>query len=462
MTLNASGPLSLGGATTGQSINLELGQAATATASINATNFRTLAGVASGQISISNFYGKSNAYGWVTYLGASSSGSTNASGSGFFVDNLSNFYWIYISGSVSSSVGRLSSSGVLSTFAMPFTNQNISMFSSTSTRLSTAGVALRNVGTGAQMLLGSTLNRLYPGTVGFSSFSVQDQAITSSSQIVCAGLRNIGKFGGLPSIAFFNAAGTTATIYSFPNADVQARVLIRTDGTIVLLDKAASMIIRTFTSSFTPNNDYYNLPVTGLGNGTNIGTCISSSNEIFACIKSDTSNRSVVRINSSYVITNRVDFPSSGFGQGFSQIATSGGYVYVMVANYTEARLTCLLASDLSTVFTNVFTFNSSNLLTYKLSAPADGVFVTIVSTSDNKHIVFKMPLTGMPSASSVVVSGASATLAWTRPTVSPTAQSVSTLPGSTQTPTSAASTTVSAAATGSPVTPVATNTIIS
>jgi len=60
MTLNASGPLSLGGSTVGQSINLELGQSATALASINASNFRTLAGVASGQISISNFYGKSN------------------------------------------------------------------------------------------------------------------------------------------------------------------------------------------------------------------------------------------------------------------------------------------------------------------------------------------------------------------------------------------------------------------
>jgi len=60
MTLNASGPLSFGGATTGQSINLELGVAATAQASINSTSFRTLAGVASGQISVSNFYGKSN------------------------------------------------------------------------------------------------------------------------------------------------------------------------------------------------------------------------------------------------------------------------------------------------------------------------------------------------------------------------------------------------------------------
>lgn len=60
MTLNASGPISFGGSTTGQSINLELGVSATALASINSTSFRTLAGVASGQISVSNFYGKSN------------------------------------------------------------------------------------------------------------------------------------------------------------------------------------------------------------------------------------------------------------------------------------------------------------------------------------------------------------------------------------------------------------------
>ena len=60
MALNNSGPLSMGGSTVGQSINLELGVSATALASINSTSFRTLAGVPSGQISISNFYGKSN------------------------------------------------------------------------------------------------------------------------------------------------------------------------------------------------------------------------------------------------------------------------------------------------------------------------------------------------------------------------------------------------------------------
>jgi hypothetical protein len=60
MTLNASGPISLGGPTTGQSINIELGQSGTATVSLNDTNVRTLAAVPSGTIIMpTNFYGKS-------------------------------------------------------------------------------------------------------------------------------------------------------------------------------------------------------------------------------------------------------------------------------------------------------------------------------------------------------------------------------------------------------------------
>lgn len=75
MALNSSGPISFGGSTVGQSINLELGVSATALASINSTSFRTLAGVASGQISLSNFYGKSNvSYYFNGLLGFNASG----------------------------------------------------------------------------------------------------------------------------------------------------------------------------------------------------------------------------------------------------------------------------------------------------------------------------------------------------------------------------------------------------
>jgi hypothetical protein len=56
MTLPSSGPISL------SAVNTELGLSATALISLNDTAVRTLAGVASGTISLSNLYGKSNAF----------------------------------------------------------------------------------------------------------------------------------------------------------------------------------------------------------------------------------------------------------------------------------------------------------------------------------------------------------------------------------------------------------------
>lgn len=80
MTVNASGPVSLAGATTGQSIAVELGQSATAQISLNDSNVRTLAGVASGAITMpTNFWGKSNA---PTVIG-------QAFGGGYYVGQIS-------------------------------------------------------------------------------------------------------------------------------------------------------------------------------------------------------------------------------------------------------------------------------------------------------------------------------------------------------------------------------------
>lgn len=60
MTLTASGEMSIGGSTATRSINLELARAAGATSDLNEAALRTLAGVPSGTISLSDFYGKSN------------------------------------------------------------------------------------------------------------------------------------------------------------------------------------------------------------------------------------------------------------------------------------------------------------------------------------------------------------------------------------------------------------------
>ena len=61
MALNASGQISMGGATVGESINLELNLSATAQIGLNDSAVRTLAGIASGAIDLNTFKGKSNA-----------------------------------------------------------------------------------------------------------------------------------------------------------------------------------------------------------------------------------------------------------------------------------------------------------------------------------------------------------------------------------------------------------------
>lgn len=67
MTLPASGAISF------NAINVELGVSGTTQASLGQTSYRTLAGVASGQISMSNFYGKANQFAFTI-----SSNQTNA------------------------------------------------------------------------------------------------------------------------------------------------------------------------------------------------------------------------------------------------------------------------------------------------------------------------------------------------------------------------------------------------
>jgi hypothetical protein len=93
MALNNTGALSLGGSTAGESINLEMGLSATAQISLNDTVIRGLAGVTSGQISISNFYGKSNvSYFTAMQYNASSTGQGGWAANGVTIDSNRNIY----------------------------------------------------------------------------------------------------------------------------------------------------------------------------------------------------------------------------------------------------------------------------------------------------------------------------------------------------------------------------------
>ena len=70
MALEPSGTMSIGGSTSGRSINLELGRPATQSSNLNESDLRSLAGVpgSGNQISISDFYGASSGFSqtWAT------------------------------------------------------------------------------------------------------------------------------------------------------------------------------------------------------------------------------------------------------------------------------------------------------------------------------------------------------------------------------------------------------------
>ena len=81
MTLNSSGPISLGGSTVGQSVNLELGNSATTQISLNDTAVRNLAGISSGAISLNDLYGTSvDPYGTFTATYSSNASDTYSGG----------------------------------------------------------------------------------------------------------------------------------------------------------------------------------------------------------------------------------------------------------------------------------------------------------------------------------------------------------------------------------------------
>jgi len=82
MALAGSGTMSIGGSTSGRSINLELGRSATATSSLNESALRTLAGEASGAISLSDFYGASSAFAEFAFSGNNTSAVVTGGGSG--------------------------------------------------------------------------------------------------------------------------------------------------------------------------------------------------------------------------------------------------------------------------------------------------------------------------------------------------------------------------------------------
>jgi hypothetical protein len=469
MALNNSGPLSFGGSTVGQSINLELGLSATATASINSTAFRTLAGVPSGQISISNFYGKSNTIGWVAYIGLGNTAAGLFLNGGLFVDALSNVYWCF-SQTTSSYFGiaRISSSGTSLTFIYPFFEKG-GRLTGGSTRSSTASVAALPFNPALPVLYGATLNRVYPGTVNNATTDMEraSAAIMSDNSLVRVGSVSTGYYTGTPAITKFNSAGTSAVSYNFASTSTnQNSVVIRTDGGIVHLWRtSASLFMYPFNSALSPGGTRYSFTQASVpDSGLAPRACIDDSNNIFVATRSA---NFIERYNSSYTQTHRVSLNSTPFGNGFEGIAVQGGSVYVIAHAFGFIYVTSLSSSDLSMQWTNRFSVSSYTAATFavnetqSLYATAEGVFFGMQNGGGIPGFLVKIPLTGMPSDSSVAVAGSGRTLSWDRPVYTRTVQSTNPTTTAAVTPTSVTPRTETAINAGSSITPTATKTDI-
>lgn len=437
MTLNASGPLSFGGGTTGQSINLELGVSATATASINSTSFRTLAGVASGQISVSNFYGKSNSYGFALYIGVYSPAtpggySGNSYGSGICLDSQGNIYWTYYqtTSTTTASLVKANSSGVTQTYTYPFNGAAIEFSCWQMGYYASAGVVIQPpTSNRTPTLYGSSLNRIYPANLAPQyNYNSQNGAVNSAGEVLLS-----GKLGVNPPYSYknglikLNSAGTVLTVYRFDNANAQSThgLLLRSDGSFATYEYTGSYFtIYPFAANLTMSTNWY-YPYS-LTQGAS-SFCIDTSNNIFVGSESD---RIILRLNSSYDPTHRVRVDISGTDGTWVTYAMQayGSTLYVFAHDSSYAYVIALSASTLDIQWINRFSPGGSLSAARKgIAVGAQGVYFILAIPGDpNSAFIINIPLTGVPSNASKSIGGGQ-TLTWTIMSGSVVAQSLPT-----------------------------------
>lgn len=419
MTLNASGPLSFGGATTGQSINLELGVSATALASINSTSFRTLANVPSGQISVSNFYGKSNSFGWISYI--TGSGNQASTTNAFFADPSGNTYFSYKGNSNAdyNSLARINSSGTTATYSSPWADSFLSVNIPAHSTLYTGDAGFwANARTSD---LYSYPNAILNSSLGYASGKKRisdlvypgSAAITPDGRVYMLG-RYIGKQQEARIVCMSQSGTNLGGWLGVASNGYESALCPRTDNSAGWAYKTGSQInmavlpagggAPTFSKSFNYSwSDGGYRIVQMVADSSNNMFSITEQGRIF---KADAS---LTGISGCY--------PSTGELQG--AISIYGSNIYVMTTNssYTGIILRCYNTS-LTPQWVNNFTFSgtSTNMSgpRGRMMATAQGVFM-MVDNNTLGNFIMKVPLTGVPSNSSKALTAPSGlTLNWT------------------------------------------------
>jgi len=421
MTLNASGPLSFGGATTGQSINLELGVSATALASINSTSFRTLANVPSGQISVSNFYSKSNSFGWISYITGTGNQQSNNQ---FFADASGNTYISYKGGTSAdfSACARIDINGATATYLRPYADDFVNVnIPGACTNYTGSGAFFTharadNIGGFPYAILNSSLGYQSGKFVGGGMQYPSRQAITpdgrsyvmgripgkeTNSRIICLGL-NGAALGGWQGGPIYDCA-----------------VAPRTDnGAYWIFKYGSSIFWQTLPAGGGAATNGKQVTLPWSDGGYSIAQAgADSSNNLYAI----TDQGRLFKINSAGssitgCFVNTTELQAS--------MAVYGSFIYVLTTNnsYNAANLYCYDLS-LTPQWKNTFTFTNNNCssITARLIANANGVFMPF-NNNVYGNFIMKIPLTGVPaSGSKALTLPAGVTFTYTKTTFSVT-----------------------------------------
>jgi hypothetical protein len=253
MTLNASGPISLAGSVTGESIAVELSQSPFASISLNDTNVRGLAGVASGAIIMpTNFWGKSSGTAWISYK--------NLSGTYSNV-NMGNFYYNSNNNKLYITATENPSTGVYQSWLAEYNTNgtcNWTRFIQLSTgALNNTGVSFdssNNIYVSCTARFNSTRNR--PGVAKFDS---------SGNFISCAHWTWANALGSVSgSGAFFNNNYVYSSVTGQPPSTTANRYLCRWDPSLngsvtTIMNGPPSGNVVSFSPLFKKynSNDFY-------------------------------------------------------------------------------------------------------------------------------------------------------------------------------------------------------------
>lgn len=364
MALNNSGPISLGGATAGESINLELGNAATAVASIDSAPFRTLANVPSGAITLSNFYGKSSNSYWAIIgqystffngFAASVNGILCLGGSSNSAQyNSRDIYFFNSDGTLAKSTATEPGISALSYVESSVNNNSTSapiFYIITDAALRDGyGFAPFNHTTNTNYFTGNLWKR--PRTGGeikssdnalkgiFADASNNIYVVQKTAQL------NIGK-DQIQQAAYSSYTSSGTLRYSFSTtgnnaAPAQFRggnyAALRSDGTIVVVGctNSSTMGLYTINTSTGVADANYTLYSIGDCNSGDGGVVIDSSNNVYVIRNAVSLPPVVFKLNSSYspVAAKAYGNPSGSYLAGFRSNGTMyNDIIYLLSTN---------------------------------------------------------------------------------------------------------------------------------